>query len=291
MPKLSQINTFITIVKEKSFTQAAKKMFVSPAAISRKISNLEEELGTDLFQKNYKKAELTYAGSSYYNSCLEIVDKVEDATQAIELIKKTSKGNLSITCATAFGEKFIQPHLGEFIKRYPHINLSIEFNERVPSFKEENVDIIIGMSIPIEEDAIQRTIQKTSYLFCASPEFQNKHKIQSIEDLNDKPYVTHSIRYKDHIISFKNGEQLQIGPKVRVNSSESMASFVEQGMGFGMILEYVANEKIKKGSLIEILPEYRIEKPIFIQYEKRRFVAPKVQSFIDFFTEKKVFEL
>ena len=139
------MSLFVTIVQLGGFSKAAEQHKVSVAAISKRMRKLEETIGIDLFKTDFRNLRLSEFGEKYYEICHDVVKKLQEVGNLIDLEKNEVSGTLNILCSTAFAAKYIQPHLPEFIKQYPDLKLNIEYNERIPNLARENTDLSIGI--------------------------------------------------------------------------------------------------------------------------------------------------
>jgi len=288
MSRFNQIKTFVQVVKANSFAGASKALKISTAAVSKQISNLEQELSVQLLNRSTRHVSLTDAGARFFEYCKRIIQEMETAESELSQIKEKPAGKINLVVGTYFGNKFFLPHIKEFLDRYPGISLNVEFNERVPSFHDESIDIVLGMSVSADDDVIQRRVDFTRYLICASPEYLKEHGTpRKPRDLIDHRYITHSIRKPDNIINFKNGQMIDLEPWLRFNNSVPILNCVRQGLGIGMLLEYAAKNDLEQGHVIELLKDFMPEKqPIYLSYKHSRYVPAKIRCFIDFILEK-----
>jgi DNA-binding transcriptional LysR family regulator len=289
MPDFSQIKTFVLIADLGSLAGAARKLGISPAAVSKQLTRLEEELGLQLLLRSTRRLELTEVGINYCLQCRRILDEVEAASALISQIKVVPNGVLKVVSGRHFAASYIVPHMKEFLLEYPQIELNLELSERIPDLKLEAIDVLIGMSISATGDAIQKRISTTSYSLCASPEYLKQFGIpKKPNDLKNHRYITHSMRKPDNELLFRDKEVVSLTPYIRVNDAQTMLNFALEGLGIVRLHHYVVKKHLEKGSLHELLTAYSNDSnvPIYVAYPQHRFIASKVRCFIDFITEK-----
>lgn len=288
MPDLSLIETFVLTSDLGSLAAVARKLGISPAAISKQLTKLEEELGLQLLMRSTRRVELTEVGTNYCLQCRRILEEVEAAAALVSQVKEIPSGNLKIVSGRHFAISYIVPHMKEFLFRYPKIELNLELAERVPDLNLEAIDVLIGMSISAAGDAIQKRIATTSYSFCASPAYLKQFGIpKKPRDLKDHRYITHSMRKPDNELFFGDKEIIKVAPYIRVNDTQTMLNFALEGLGIVKLHHYIVKEYLEKGSLQELLGSYSdTDTPIYVAYPQRRFISSKVRCFIDFVIEK-----
>jgi DNA-binding transcriptional LysR family regulator len=288
MIDLSQMKTFILISELGSLAAAARAIGISPAAVSKQLTKLEEELGLQLLVRSTRRLELTEIGVNYYSQCQRILEEVEAASALVAQMKVIPNGVLKVVSGRHFATSYIVPHMKEFLLKYPKIELHLELAERVPDLNTEGIDVLIGMSISATGDAIQKRIATTSYSLCASPDYLKKFGTpKKPDDLKHHRYIAHSMRKPDNELLFHNKEIVTLTPYIRVNDAETMLNFALDGLGIVKLHHYVVKKHLEQGSLQELLSSYNNpEIPIYVAYPQRRFIASKIRCFIDFITEK-----
>lgn len=288
MPDLSQMETLVLTSELGSLAAVARKLGITPAAISKQLTRLEEELGLQLLIRSTRRIELTEVGVNYCLQCRRILEEVEAADALISQVKAVPYGVLKVVSGRHFATSYIIPHVKEFLSLYPKIELNLELAERIPDLNLEAIDVLIGMSISATGDAIQKRIATTSYSFCASPNYLKLFGTpEKPVDLKNHRYITHSMREPDNELSFRDKEVITINPYIRVNDTQTMLNFALDGLGIVKLHHYVVKEHLERGSLIELLTNYNnSDIPIYVAYPQRRYISSKVRCFIDFITSK-----
>lgn len=288
MPDLSQMETFVLTAGLGSLAAAARKLNISPAAVSKQLTRLEEELGVQLLVRSTRKITLTDVGNVYCVQCKRVLEEAECAADVISQVKTTPHGALRIVSGRHFANTYIVPHIKEFLSKHPHIELHLELSERIPDLHAESIDLLIGMSISAAGDAIQKRIATTSYVFCASPVYLKQFGVpKKPEDLKNHRYITHSMRRPDNQLTFNHKESIHLAPYIYVNDAQTMLQFALDGLGIVKLHRYVVQDALKKGQLKELLASYSaVDVPIYVAYPPRRFIPLKVRSFVDFIIEK-----
>ena len=221
MPDLSQMKTFILISELGSLAAAARKLGISPAAVSKQLTRLEEELGLQLLLRSTRRIELTEVGISYCLQCRRILEEMEAASALISQIKVVPNGALKVVSGRHFAASYIVPHMKEFLMKYPKIELNLELAERVPDIDMEAIDVLIGMSISATGEAIQKRIAATSYSLCASPGYLEQFgRPEKPDDLKNHRYIAHSMRKPDNELLFHDKEVVTLTPYIRVNDAQ-----------------------------------------------------------------------
>lgn len=287
MPDLLYMRSYILVSELGSLAAAAKKLGISAAAISKQITKLESDLGVQLLRRTTRSLELTEIGKSYLEQCKRIFEEVDAASNLISQSKATPHGALKVVSGRHFAASYIVPHLKQFLKKFPEIELNLELAERMPDLEQESIDLLIGMSLSANNNVIQKKIATTRYCFCAAPDYLKKHGTpHKPRDLVHHRYITHSMRKPTDEIQFKK-EVVKVHPYLLVNDVETLLQLAKEGLGIVMVHYYAACEMIVNGLLVEVLDEYLDQSiPIYVAYPERRFLSAKVRCFIDFFQRK-----
>ncbi len=288
MPSIERLQTFVKVVEANSYVAVANQMKLSRAAISKQISTLEEEVGIKLLERTTRRLHLTEAGEHYYNQSKEILNKLDEIENLALSMRKEPIGTLNLFCSRYFGEQYVVPHLGEFIQAYPKIKLNIQLGERIPDAAKEEIDIVMGMSISGPPEAIQRTISKTRYAFCASPQylrqFGTPHKPI---DLVKHRYLTHSMRVPDYLLTFSEEAPIHLDPFLRLNDGTALLMCALQGIGIVKLHYYMVKQALEEKRLVEVLKPYSQDVyPIYLYHLHNRYLPPKIRHFIDFLLTK-----
>lgn len=284
MSTLEQITTFMTVVEEHGFAAAARKQGVSTAAISRKIAALEDQLQTQLLERTTRKIALTELGETYYKQCKKALNALQEAENAMAQSKQEATGILQVMANRYFAMTHLIPKLPEFMQQNPQVKINFQLAERFPNLETEGIDILFGVSVEGSEELVRRRVATTRYVLCASPEYLKNHGAPTQPtDLIHHDYITHSFRKPDDVITFKNGKEIHINPKLWLNDSYAMRESAIQGMGIVNLHDYMVEDSLKDGTLIEILPNYQEpQKNIYLYYQQSRYLQPKIRRFIDF---------
>ena len=282
------MKTFMLAVEEGSITQAARRLGITKAAVSKQLIDLENELNTQLLNRTTRLLKLTDPGGSFYESLKNVFSAVAEAESVIAQTHDKPVGTLRIASHRHFGERFIISHVKEFITLYPDLKLDIELADRFPDIEKENFDVLCGIAHEGPEHLVRKRVATIRHILCATPEYIAEHGMpKTPDDLKRYRYITHSFRNPDNILLFKNNKEIYLDFFIRLNDAETMLKCALQGLGFIKIFNYFVDEYIKCGKLIEVLKDYREPpKSLYIFYKQQKFLPNKIRLFIDFLSKK-----
>ena len=286
MSKFEQIAAFISVVEEHSFAAAARKLGVSTAAVSRQVSRLEADLKTDLLQRTTRHVSLTETGAQYYQYCKKAIAELTEAETAITESRQEATGILTVTSSRYFAMNYLLPRLPEFTQLNPKLQIKLELAERFPNLTAENIDILFGVSMEGPPELIRKRVATTRYVLCASPAYLKKFGTPSSPtDLIKHRYITHSMRVPDNIISFRNNIDITLQPIMWLNDSQAIRECAMMDMGIVKLHDYVVNDALQDGRLIEILREYQQpQENVYLYYQQSRYLQAKIRRFVDFYS-------
>lgn len=286
MHNFDQIQTFITIVEEKSFAAAAHKLGLSTAAVSRQIARLEEALGTKLLQRTTRKISLTDSGEQYFLHCKNALNELTAAQAIIANKKNEPEGVLRVMSNRYLAFTHILPRLADFMKQYPKLQVDLELAERLPDFEKEKIDLALGLSLEGPADSIRKRVATTQQIVCASPGYLKKHGTpKTPADLETHHILAHSgSRELATKISFKNKKEIDVKPIFYVNDAQALLACALKNMGIIKLRDYMVQDALEKKQLVEVLESYREPaQSIYLYYPSSRYLPIKIRFFIDFY--------
>ncbi|MBL4667148.1 MAG: LysR family transcriptional regulator, partial [Sneathiella sp.] len=153
MELLEEMGVFATVVDKQSFSEAAISLNMSKSSVSRKLANLEEQLGIRLLQRTTRKLGLTDSGRIYYDYCARVIAEAKQANASMRYLQAAPRGVLRISLPETFGRFFVLPLMPEFMEAYPEIQLNINFSSRNVDLIGENFDLAIRKG-KIEDESL-----------------------------------------------------------------------------------------------------------------------------------------
>lgn len=287
MYNLSHITTYVKVVELNNFSAAAKELKLTVAAVSKHVSQLENELGVKLMKRTTRRLMLTEIGHQYYLRCKDILEACRVASSVITQSTDEPSGLLVVKSINYFADRFILPKLKAYQEKYPEVRIELDSAERVPDLANEDCDVFFGRAVQETENIVQKRISSTRFCLCASPEYIEKYgSPKNSRDLVNHKYISHSKRTPTDVIHFGDEEQVYIEPTLLVNDSDAIMSLVKQGMGFSRLQHYIVSDAIQKGELVELLPDYpKSIFPINVFYQPDKYLQTKVHTFVEFILE------
>lgn len=293
MKEYSDLLVFVRVVREGSFSGAARTLGLSPSAISKQISSLENELGARLFQRTTRKQSLTEAGETYLVHAEKAITMLSEAKMAVNRLTEKVSGSLHIASEPDLATTFISPYLAEFFQHYPELDIRLNVSAGLVNLVESEVDIAIRMGHLKDSSLLARRLGTSYSILCATPKYLKDNGLPSAPaDLEQHNCLSFRIgAEKRHWQFVKDGTEFSIAIKgnFRVNNLTLIKHAVLDNVGVAMMPTWIIKSELEQQRLLPILPEYQLipaNTPINAIYSHRQHLAPKIRAFIDFFNEK-----
>jgi DNA-binding transcriptional LysR family regulator len=290
MESFAAIPIFVTVVETGGFSPAAKQLGISKSAVSKRVTQLEEQLGAKLLHRTTRKLSLTEAGEHYFQHARMAHQAAKDAKDAVDQLQGEPQGRLRINAPMSFGRLHLAPLIPEFLKRYPKINIDLVMEDKVSDLIGDGFDIAIRGGNLSSSSLVARKLAPLKNILCVSPEYIKHHgKPTQLEELHEHNCLifTHSHDVKEWIF-IKAGQTyaIEVTGNYQVNNSEALKEAILQGVGIGRLPTFVAGQELKKGKLIALFEDYRMpDKSINAVFPERQYMPTKVRAFIDFAIE------
>lgn len=273
---------FTAVAESGNFTQAAKKLLISTAQVSRQVSELEQRLSTKLFYRTTRKVTLTEEGQLFYQQCRSILDGLEVAERSLTNLQSTPQGKIRISAPVTYGERHIIPLINQFLLQYPQVEIEVQLSNQRIDLIEEGFDLAIRLGQLNDSSLIAKRISSRQHFLCASPSYIEQHgKPETINDLKQHNCLLGSADF--WLFADK---KVRISGNLRCNSGLGLVDAALKGIGIVQLPEYYIAEHINTGELITLLEQQqRAEEGIWALYPQNKYLASKVKLLINFLQE------
>ena len=290
MNNFSDIVAFVRVVEAQSFVAAAHTLGMSPSAISKAVSRLEERLGARLLNRTTRSLSLTDLGSNFYDRCSGALGQLDQAESEVADSRGVPRGRLRVDVPVSLGRMLIVPALPRFIAQYPELSLQISMNDRVIDLVQEGIDAALRVGNLSDSSLVARRVAQMRGVTCASPEFIHRYGLpQSPTDLNPEHCITLFKLGNNQVRQWlfrKNGVDHMITPSARLSFSdpESAVAAAISGAGFVRVLNFTVEAQIATGLLQPVLDDWNEGAwwPLSVVYPQHRQPTAKIRAFTDF---------
>lgn len=283
----SAIPIFVAVVESGSFSAAAERLRMTKSAVSKRISSLEDNLGTRLFHRSTRKLTLTEAGEQFSDYARNSLFIAQQGINATTLHQGKPKGTLKINAPMTFSRLHLVPLLKEFLDLYPDIKVILNMDDKIVDMIEGGYDVGIRIGELKDSSLIAKKLAKCDSVVCASPEYLTEYGIpKTPSDLKDHNCIYYSLFQAGvEWTFFRDNEKSKVEPKGNfvVNNSDAIGEMLLQGLGICQMPTFIVRKYLDSGQLIEVLDEYNLpQHNIYAVYPERRHVPEKVRVFLNF---------
>jgi DNA-binding transcriptional LysR family regulator len=291
MDRLDAMQAFVAVADLQGFAPAARKLKLSPSAITRLVAALEERLGARLLQRTTRSVTLTDAGTRYLERARRILADVEEAERAAESERTRPSGRLVVSAPLGFGRLHVSPVMTAYLKRYPDVAGELRLEDRMISLVEDGVDLAVRIGELADSTLVARHVGEMRRIVVASPAYLKARG----EPRNLAALASHdTIRFGSTtgLADWRfvdDGAEIRIDPAPRfsTNSSDAALQYAEAGGGLTRLMAYQAAASLKAGKVKIVLEKFEPPAlPIHIVYPTSRLLSAKVRAFIDLVMEK-----
>ncbi len=285
---------FAKVAEAMSFSEAARRLGLSKAAVSKHVARLERSLGAKLLNRTTRRLSLTEVGAAFYEHCARVVAEAEAAELAVSRLRSEPRGTLKLTAPAAFGHLHIAPAIPDFLARYPEVSVQMVMNDRVVDLAEEGFDVAIRMTSKPAPNIVARRLAPIRWVVCAAPQYLKRQRApRTPRELSEHNCLSYSFFELSGDWRFKteDGEEtVRVAGNFTVNNSEVVREAVLRGLGIAQLPTFTVGRDIQQGTLQALLPGYAplgtFGTDIYAVYLPTRFLSPKVRAFVDFFVER-----
>ncbi|WP_025821774.1 LysR family transcriptional regulator [Shewanella marina] len=291
MPDLNGMILFAAVVNAKGFSNAARETGLPKSTISRKVAQLEEQLGVRLLHRDTRNLSLTQIGALFYQHCCAIKDEVEAAKATIESTHSDVSGTLRVAIPVSFNQELIANLCSGFLRLYPNIELDVQFTDNDVGLVGEGYDIAIKYGPLQSSELVARLLFERQPILVASPNYLKNngtpatpqelatHKGILLGTSRSAPIWPVGRGSNKTMVSFKR--------KVRVNSAVMVKQLAVDDYGIAMLSHSVCKAELADGRLVPLLPEWPMEAfKVYGVYSSRRQLATNISVFLDYFTKR-----
>ena len=287
MDRFESMSAFVSVAKAGGFSAAARALGIPLATISRRVADLERELGARLLHRSTRQVVLTETGQSFFATCQRVLDDLKDAEEAVTGEYRTPKGEMTITAPMGFGRLHLQPVALEFLAVYPDINLKLLLVDRVAHLVEENIDLALRISELPDSSLIARPLGHVKMVVSAGPEYLKRRGTpQHPSDLVHHDCIAWSTLGPLNSWWFREGTSDQTFPihtRLSTTSADSAIAAARAGLGLVQTTSYQAEQGVRDGKLVLALRPFECPPtPVSLVYASQRLLPLKVRAFIDF---------
>ncbi|TFY92181.1 LysR family transcriptional regulator [Pseudomonas kairouanensis] len=293
LPLLGEMAIFVKVVETGSFSEAARQMGASPSSVSRSISRLEKALATRLLQRTTRKLRLSEGGEEVFKRCQEMVNAARSVMEISGQFTHEAEGLVRVSVPKAVGRFVIHPHMPEFLRRYPKVDVQLILEDRPVDLIDDNLDLILRISESPPPGLVGRPLFPIEHLLCATPQYLAEHGTPG----HPHDLLEHSCIYlgetpADARWKFRQaGKTVTVGVRGRyaANHTGVRLDAVLQHVGIASLPYFTARHALEAGTVVQVLAQWDFiasyHGEVWLLHSPTRYLPPKLRVFIDYLVE------
>jgi LysR family transcriptional regulator, transcriptional activator for dmlA len=283
---------FVLLAKLGSMSATARELGVTPPAITKRLSLMEQKLGVRLVNRTTRRISLTQEGESYLAQSAQILHQIREMEESISSGRAAPKGLLRVNATPGFGRTRIAPIVSRFAHAYPEVEVELHLTDRPISLVEEAYDLAIRFGELPDTRLTARKLMSNKRFLCASPAYLKKAgEPQTPAELHQHRCILH--RQNDDVYGTwrlqkgKAVELVKVRGAVSSNDGDIVMNWALDGHGIVQRSEWDVAKYLESGRLKEIMKDYRLpDADLYLYYLSRSNLPAKVRAFIDFLAEE-----
>lgn len=292
MDKFHAMHVFTRVVDTNSFSRAADTLGLPRGSVTRVIQELEAFLRVRLLNRTTRSLSVTSEGATYYEKCVRILGDVEAAEAEFAAIKQAPRGRLRVDMSGSLGKLIVVPALNDFHSRYPDIDLTLGFGDRLVDLVQEGIDCVIRIGELTDSSLVARRLGVFQLVTAASPGYLEQYGTPARpESLQHHLAVNYFSTRTGRMVNLNfnvGAKSVNVRANSRLSANDGDAHLQCGVMGLGLIQvpRVIAQPYLDAGTLVEVLPEFRpAPLPISAVYPQNRHLSPQVRAFVDWTAE------
>lgn len=286
MDRLDDLTVLVEVVDSGSLSAAAQRLGLSPSAVSRRLDQMENRLGTRLLARTTRRIALTDAGAGFCLRARAILAALDEAEQSLTEMNEEPRGTLRITMPVMFGQMRVAPLLPAYQRRYPRVTLEASLTDRTVRLVDEGFDLAIRTGRLADSSLIARRLRPMRRCVVASPDYLERRGIpRSTADLARHDCLTQpagSGRPDWEFLVDGRRETLRPSGAFQADNLWLLRHAAVGGLGLARLADFIVEDDLRAGRLVPVLTELEVtDEAIHAVYPATRHVSPKIRTFIE----------
>jgi DNA-binding transcriptional LysR family regulator len=286
MDKVKQMETFLAVSEEGSFSGAALREGVSATIIARRITELEQRLGAKLMHRSTRQLRLTDQGQRFAEECKRVLNDLELAEDSVKDASQHASGHLAVSAPAAFGRKHVAAHASSFLRQHPGVSLSFNLTDRVVDIVREGFHLGVRIGGVVDPNFVAIRLAANRRVVCASPAYLARHGTPtSLDDLSHHRCLAFNLQGgQQRGWTFeKDGQQVTVRVRgtLDCNDGELLHRWCVEGLGLSWRSTWEIQRELAEGTLVTVLDDFAWPHyDIVAIYPQQRYLPAKIRLFI-----------
>jgi len=284
--RLHLLTVFVAVVDANGFAGAARKLGISPPAVTRAIAELERQLGVRLLTRTTRVVRVTEVGARYVEDCRRILVSLAEADAAVSGLHHEPRGRLTVTAPVLLGARFVTGIVNEYLERYPQVSATCLFLDRMVNLMDEGVDVAVRIG-ELPDSSMQAVrVGQVQRVICAAPAYLERHgRPAAPAELHQHRVVavvgaTSAVEWK---LSHQGQPQaMRLSPRLLTTTNDSALAAALNGLGLTRLLSYQVRDHLQSGALVSVLDDFALPPlPLHLVHREGRYASTKARAFLD----------
>lgn len=290
MDQLRAMTIFVAVSEQGGFASAARRLNMSPASVTRAVSELEIRLGARLLHRTTRSLRLTESGKRYLTDCQDILLAIDVADQHAAGIHAAPSGLVSITTSVPFGEMVLASILVDLLDRYQDISVSLLLVDRIVHLINEGIDVAVRIGRLPDSTLIAIRVGDMRRVLCASPDYiARKGRPRSPSDLSDHELIDFTSMAPSGKWAFhKDGKTTTLKPSTRMHVTSAVVALraATAGRGISKASSYMITRQVEAGELEIVLEDFESPPlPVHVVHSEAGKTSARVRAVVDHLVE------
>jgi DNA-binding transcriptional LysR family regulator len=286
--RLDAMQAFAAVAELGSFAAAARRLRLSPPAVTRAVALLEDQLGLALLNRTSRSVRLTERGALYLESCRQILAEIESAERRVRGDDAAPRGSLAVSAPIVFGRLHILPIVDRLLREHRALVIRLDLSDRAVHLVEEGIDVAVRIGALANSALVAVKIGEVGPVLVASPAYL------AARGMPDSPaeLAGHDLVAFDSIATTNDWHfgtpgrptersSVRVEPRLTVNSADAAIAAAEAGLGIAQVGSYQVCSAIEAGRLSLVLPGFKPPPmPVSLIHLSRRLATPNIVAFI-----------
>ena len=291
MDRFHLMSVYAAVAEEQSFAAGARRLGLSPPAVTRAIALLEKRLGVQLLTRTTRHVRATDAGKRYLEQVRRILSEADEADESVAGVHASPRGRLAVTAPVLFGRIYVTPRIVEFLERYPDVSVSALLLDRIVNLLDEDIDVGIRIGELPDSSLHAIAVGHVRRVVCASPAYLKAHGTpRSPADLQGHAIIAANPLAPAAEWKFTQGKKAtsaRLAPRLTITNNDAAIVAALQGFGITRLMSYQIAPLLASGQLKEVLAEHEdVHLPIHVLHGEGRRASGKVRAFVDLMVDR-----
>lgn len=287
MDRLHELEVFVAVADAGGFAKAGARLRLSPPAVTRAISALEERLGARVFTRTTRRLTITDVGQRFLESARRILTDLDSAEKDAVGEAAVPNGHLTLTASVTFGRSALAPVACAFLNEHPRVTMSVLLLDRIANLVEEGIDLAVRIGHLPDSTLVAKKIGTVRRILVASPAYLARRSApQTPADLRVHSMIAFTGLIPNREWRFLEGKRrnsISFVPRLEINDAVASIAAAEMGEGITIALSYMVADQIRDGRLAPVLDSFTPPPvPVHLVYPESRLISSKLRAFVDF---------